>query len=301
MASSSGVIISRELQVTLQLAMTEAANRRHEYVCMEHLLYAMLHDATASNILRHCGADLARLRKRLGKFLDDKIERMPGHGQVTPRYALGVQRVLQRAAAHVQSAGRQEINGGNVLVAMFAEPDSYAVYFLQEEEVTRFDVVNFISHGVSKVDADDDKTAAEEGAGEEEEGDDAGPGRRQSPAKALQTYAVNLNEKAAKGLIDPLVGRKNELERAIHVLLRRRKNNPIFVGEAGVGKTAIVEGLALAIHKGDVPAPIRECEIYALDMGAVLAGTRYRGDFEQRLKGVLKAVVGNPKRILFID
>jgi ATP-dependent Clp protease ATP-binding subunit ClpA len=298
---SSGVMISRELQVTLQLAMTEAANRRHEYVCMEHLLFAMLHDATASNILRHCGADLTRLRKRLIKFLDDKIERVPGHGTVSPRYALGVQRVLQRAAAHVQSAGRQEINGGNVLVAMFAEPDSYAIYFLQEEEVTRFDVVNFISHGVSKVDTEDDKAAAEEGETDEDEAEEAGPGRKQAPAKALQTYAVNLNEKAAKGLIDPLVGRKNELERAIHVLLRRRKNNPIFVGEAGVGKTAIVEGLALAIHKGDVPAPIRDCEIYALDMGAVLAGTRYRGDFEQRLKGVLKAVVGNPKRILFID
>jgi ATP-dependent Clp protease ATP-binding subunit ClpA len=294
-------MISRELQVTLQLAMTEAANRRHEYVCMEHLLYAMLHDATASNILRHCGADLARLRKRLLKFLDEKIERVPGHGQVSPRYALGVQRVLQRAAAHVQSAGRQEINGGNVLVAMFAEPDSYAVYFLQEEEVTRFDVVNYISHGVSKVDADDEKAGPEEAEGEEEEGEEGAHPRKQSPGKALQTYAVNLNEKAAKGQIDPLVGRKNELERAIHVLLRRRKNNPIFVGEAGVGKTAIVEGLALAIHKGEVPPPIRDCEIYALDMGAVLAGTRYRGDFEQRLKGVLKAVVGNPKRILFID
>ncbi len=295
-------MISRELQVTLQLAMSEASNRRHEYVCMEHLLYAMLHDATASNILRHCGADMARLRKRLAKYLDDKIERMPGNSQVSPRYALGVQRVLQRAAAHVQSAGRQEINGGNVLVAMFAEPDSYAVYFLQEEEVTRFDVVNFISHGVSKVGADEEGKAAE-GVDDEAEGeeDEEGPVRKQSPAKALQTYAINLTEKAAKGLIDPLVGRKNELERAIHVLLRRRKNNPIFVGEAGVGKTAIVEGLALAIHHGDVPAPIRDCEIYALDMGAVLAGTRFRGDFEQRLKGVLKAVVGNPKRILFID
>src|SRR5579883_2444382 len=299
--ASPGVMISRELQVTLQLAMTEAANRRHEYVCLEHLLYAMLHDATASNILRHCGADLTRLRKRLIKFLDEKIERVPGHGQVSPRYALGVQRVLQRAAAHVQSAGRQEINGGNVLVAMFAEPDSYAVYFLQEEEVTRFDVVNYISHGVSKVDAEEEKAGAEEGEADDDEAEEGGPARKQSPGKALQTYAVNLNEKAAKGLIDPLVGRKHELERAIHVLLRRRKNNPIFVGEAGVGKTAIVEGLALAIHKGEVPAPIRDCEIYALDMGAVLAGTRYRGDFEQRLKGVLKAVVGNPRRILFID
>src|SRR5208282_2288591 len=204
---SSGVMISRELQVTLQLAMSEASNRRHEYVCMEHLLYAMLHDATASNILRHCGADLARLRKRLAKYLDDKIERMPGTSQVSPRYALGVQRVLQRAATHVQSAGRQEINGGNVLVAMFAEPDSYAVYFLQEEEVTRFDVVNFISHGVSKAGAADDAQAsAEEGEGEEGEGEgeEGGSGPKQSPAKALQTYAINLNEKAAKGLIDPL-------------------------------------------------------------------------------------------------
>jgi ATP-dependent Clp protease ATP-binding subunit ClpA len=298
---SSGVMISRELQVTLQLAMSEAANRRHEYVCMEHLLYAMLHDATASNVLRHCGADLARLRKRLAKFLDEKIERVPGQAQVAPRYALGVQRVLQRAAAHVQSAGRQEINGGNVLVAMFAEPDSYAVYFLQEEEVTRFDVVNFISHGVSKNGGDDDaKAAAEEETDQDEEDEDGAP-RKPSPGKALQSYAINLTEKAGKGLIDPLVGRKNELERAIHVLLRRRKNNPIFVGEAGVGKTAIVEGLALAIHNGDVPPPIRDTEIYALDMGAVLAGTRFRGDFEQRLKGVLKAVVGNPKRILFID
>jgi len=297
---SSGVMISRELQVTLQLAMSEASNRRHEYVCMEHLLYAMLHDATASNVLRHCGADLARLRKRLGKYLDDKIERVPGTSQVSARYALGVQRVLQRAAAHVQSAGRQEINGGNVLVAMFAEPDSYAVYFLQEEEVTRFDVVNFISHGASKIGADEEGKGGAEDEAEQEEGEE-GPVRKQSPAKALQSYAINLTEKAAKGLIDPLVGRKNELERAIHVLLRRRKNNPIFVGEAGVGKTAIVEGLALAIHHGDVPPPIRDCEIYALDMGAVLAGTRFRGDFEQRLKGVLKAVVGNPKRILFID
>ncbi len=299
---SSGVMISRELQVTLQLAMSEASNRRHEYVCMEHLLYAMLHDATASNILRHCGADLARLRKSLAKYLDDKVERVPGTSQVSARYALGVQRVLQRAAAHVQSAGRQEINGGNVLVAMFAEPDSYAVYFLQEEEVTRFDVVNFISHGASKIGADEEGKGAvgADDEAEEEEGEE-GPVRKQSPAKALQSYAINLTEKAAKGLIDPLVGRKNELERAIHVLLRRRKNNPIFVGEAGVGKTAIVEGLALAIHHGDVPPPIRDCEIYALDMGAVLAGTRFRGDFEQRLKGVLKAVVGNPKRILFID
>ena len=298
-------MISRELQVTLQLAISEAANRRHEYVCLEHLLYAMLHDATASNVLHHCGADLQRLRKRLGRYLDDKIERLPAGAETTPHYAVGVQRVLQRAAAHVQSAGRREITGGNVLVALFAEQNSYALFFLQEEQVTRFDVVNFISHGVSKIDAEPAEGGAsaqehEHEEEEEEEGEEGGA-KKMAPARALRNYATNLTEKAAKGMIDPLVGRQPELERAIHVLLRRRKNNPLFVGEAGVGKTAIVEGLALAVHHGEVPPPLRGAEIYALDMGALLAGTRFRGDFEQRLKGVLKAVVGDPHKILFID
>jgi len=298
------MMISRELQVTLQLAISEAANRRHEYVCVEHLLYAMLHDATASNVLHHCGADLQRLRKRLERYLDEKIERLPAGAETTPHYAVGVQRVLQRAAAHVQSAGRREITGGNVLVALFAEQNSYALFFLQEEQVTRFDVVNFISHGVSKTGVDPAEHSA---AGphqpeeeEEEEGEEGEP-KKIVPARALRNYATNLTEKAAKGLIDPLVGRQPELERAIHVLLRRRKNNPLFVGEAGVGKTAIVEGLALAVHRGEVPPALRAAEIFALDMGALLAGTRFRGDFEQRLKGVLKAVVGDPRKILFID
>ncbi len=291
-----GVMLSRELQMTLQLAAHEAATRRHEYVCLEHLLYAMLHDATTSDILRHCGADLEELRRKLLDYLDRCIERLPGRGRTTPEYTVGVLRVLQRAALHVQSAGRQEVNGGNVLVAMFHETDSHAVYFLAEQSITRFDVVNYISHGVSKLDLEREASGREE---EAESADEEAP--KLSPSKALKTYAVDLTEKAAKGAIDPLIGRERELQRAIHVLLRRRKNNPIFVGEAGVGKTALAEGLALKIYRGEVPPPLRGVELYALDMGALLAGTRFRGDFEQRLKSVIKAVAGNPKRILFID
>ncbi|HEY6417949.1 MAG TPA: ATP-dependent Clp protease ATP-binding subunit ClpA [Candidatus Binataceae bacterium] len=299
-------MISRELQVTLQLAMTEAINRLHEYVCLEHLLYALLHDVTASEIIRNAGGDLDALRRRLERYLDEQVERMPKGEEVAPRYAAGVQRTLQRAALHVQSAGRQEITGGNVLVAMFHESESPALYFLQEQGVTRFDVINFISHGVSKIGADENQDAGGTDKSEDHEehedadGDDDGE-RKVSPSKALTTYAINLAEKAAKGQIDPLVGRKKELERSIHVLLRRRKNNPVFVGEAGVGKTALAEGLALAIHHGEVPDALKGVEIFALDMGALLAGTRFRGDFEQRLKAVIKAVVGNPKRVLFID
>ena len=308
-------MISRELQVTLQLAMTEAVNRRHEFVCLEHLLYAMLHDVTSSNILKHCGADLDALRRKLAHYLDEQVERMPKGETLSPRYAIGVQRALQRAALHVQSAGRQEISGGNVLIAMFHETESPAIFFLQEQGVTRFDAINYVSHGVSKIgkedasdsdddahgdDAEKDSIDREEHEHEHEGGDEDGE-RKMSPSKALNTYAINLAKRAADGKIDPLVGRKKELERAVHVLLRRRKNNPVFVGEAGVGKTALAEGLALAIHNGDVPDALKGVEIYALDMGALLAGTRFRGDFEQRLKAVIKAVVGNDKRILFID
>jgi ATP-dependent Clp protease ATP-binding subunit ClpA len=308
MPPSNNVMISRELQVTLQLAMTEAVNRRHEYVCLEHLLYAMLHDYTTGNILRHCGVNLEALKRKLERYLDDQVEKMPKGEETAPRYALGVQRALQRAALHTQSAGRNEIDGGSVLVALFQEADSPAVFFLQELGITRFDVINFISHGVSKIGDDEIHDAG--GAAEEpgdEDGEEAGADgdedgeRKLSPSKALQTYAIDLTERAAQGKIDPLVGRKNELERAIHVLLRRRKNNPVFVGEAGVGKTALAEGLARAVHEGRVPEALKDVKIYALDMGALLAGTRFRGDFEQRLKAVIKAVVGNPKLILFID
>ncbi len=297
-------MLSRELQVTLQLAVTEAVNRRHEYVCLEHLLYAMLHDVTTSNILQNCGVNLDELKRKLVRYLDEQIERMPKGDSVMPRYAVGVQRALQRAALHVQSAGRGEINGGNVLVAMFHETESPAYFFLQEHGVSRFDVINFISHGISKAGAgneSDDAGGADEAEGEREaEGEEEGE-RKVSPSKALKTYAVNLTERAAQGKINPLVGRERELERSIHVLLRRRKNNPVFVGEAGVGKTALAEGLALAVHNGKVPDALKGVEIYALDMGALLAGTRFRGDFEQRLKAVIKAVLGDPKKILFID
>src|SRR5580692_9756553 len=308
-SSNNNIMISRELQVTLQLAMTEAVNRRHEFVQLEHLLFAMLHDVTTTTILKNCGADLDALRRKLTHYLDDQVERMPKGEEVSPRYAIGVQRALQRAALHVQSAGRQEITGGNVLVAMFHESESPAIFFLQEQGVTRFDVINFISHGVSKSGGEDDedgddsdgKDSIEQEGHEHEGGGDEEGERKLSPSKALNTYAINLAKRAADGKIDPLVGRKKELERAIHVLLRRRKNNPVFVGEAGVGKTALAEGLALAIHNGDVPDALKGVEIYALDMGALLAGTRFRGDFEQRLKAVIKAVVGDSKRILFID
>jgi ATP-dependent Clp protease ATP-binding subunit ClpA len=308
---ASGIMLSRELQVTLQLAMTEAQSRRHEYVCLEHLLYAMLHDFTTSNVLKHCGANLESLSRKLQGYLDEGVERLGRGADAAPRYATGVQRALQRAAVHAQSAGRQEINGPAVLIAMFQEAESYALYFLQEEGVTRFDVINFVSHGVSKVGADAERPvhAAHENPSESEdeqdheegEGDDDDGAPKLSPARALKRYAINLADRAAKGKIDPLIGRKNEIERAIHILLRRRKNNPVFVGEAGVGKTALAEGLALAIHEGRVPEALKGVEIFALDMGALLAGTRFRGDFEQRLKAVIKAATGNPKIVLFID
>src|SRR5580700_673036 len=308
--ASPGVMLSRELQVTLQLAMTEAQSRRHEYVCLEHVLYAMLHDFTTSNVLKHCGANIDSLRRKLQGYLDDGVERLGRGADATPRYATGVQRALQRAALHAQSAGRQEINGPAVLIAMFQEAESYALYFLQEEGVTRFDVINFVSHGVSKVGADDDRQVrgANEGQAESEDDHEEGEGDEDeegtpklSPARALKRYAINLAERAAKGKIDPLIGRKNEIERAVHILLRRRKNNPVFVGEAGVGKTALAEGLALAIHESRVPEALKGVEIFALDMGALLAGTRFRGDFEQRLKAVIKAATGNPHIVLFID
>ncbi|HLW72043.1 MAG TPA: ATP-dependent Clp protease ATP-binding subunit ClpA [Candidatus Binataceae bacterium] len=307
--ASPGVMISRELQVTLQLAMTEALNRHHEYVCLEHLLYAMLHDVTTCNVLENCGADLAALRKKLLNYLDEEIERLPKGERVQPHYASGVQRALQRAALHAQSSGREEVNGSQVLVALFQEAEAPAVAMLLEQGVTRFDVINFISHGVSKTGADQDRevrgtkdTDEDHEGGADTEGDsDEGGAPKLSPAKALKTYAINLAERAAKGAIDPLIGRKAEIERAIHVLLRRRKNNPIFVGEAGVGKTALAEGLALAVHDGRVPEALKDIQIYALDMGALLAGTRFRGDFEARLKAVIKAATGDRRIVLFID
>jgi ATP-dependent Clp protease ATP-binding subunit ClpA len=285
-------MISKELESTLNVALKEAKRRRHEYVSLEHLLYALLQDKDASRAIINCGGDIDRLRKALDEFFNGQMDALPEGVDQEPHQTLGFHRILQRAVIHAQSAEKKEINGGNLLIAMFREPDSYAVYLLEEQGITRFDVVNYVSHGISK-------TAAEEPAQtEEEQGEEEKPGKRQNPLKA---FAVDLVEKARQGNIDPLIGRDDEIERTIHVLCRRRKNNPIYVGDPGVGKTAIAEGLALKIHAGEVPETLKTAIIYSLDMGALLAGTKFRGDFEARLKGVLTGLKKQPNSILFID
>ena len=286
-------MISKELEGTLNTALKEAKSRRHEYVCLEHLLYALLQDKDASGAIINCGGDIDRLRKGLEEFFQNHLETLPGGSDHQPQQTLSFHRVLQRAVIHAQSAEKKEINGGNLLIAMFREPDSYAVYLLQEQGITRFDLVNYISHGISKIAAAEEWSQSEEEQSEEEK-----PDRRVKP---LEAFAVNLVAKAQQGNIDPLIGRDDEIERTIHVLCRRRKNNPIYVGDPGVGKTALAEGLALKIHHGKVPDVLKNAVIYALDMGALLAGTKFRGDFEARLKGVLAGLKKLPNSILFID
>jgi ATP-dependent Clp protease ATP-binding subunit ClpA len=287
-------MISKELEGTLNTALKEAKGRRHEYVCLEHLLYALLHDKDARGAIVNCGGDIDRLRKGLEEFFHTHLETLPAGLDHQPQQTLSFHRVLQRAIIHAQSAEKKEINGGNLLIAMFREPDSHAVYLLQEQGITRFDLVNYISHGISKI-----ATAEEWSPSEEERSDsEAKPDRRVKP---LEAFAVNLVAKAQQGNIDPLIGREDEIERTIHVLCRRRKNNPIYVGDPGVGKTALAEGLALKIHHGEVPSALKDAVIYALDMGALLAGTKFRGDFEARLKGVLAGLRKQANSILFID
>jgi ATP-dependent Clp protease ATP-binding subunit ClpA len=286
-------MISKELEGTLNTALKEAKSRRHEYVCLEHLLYALLQDKDAHGAIVNCGGDIDRLRKGLEEFFQTHLETLPGGSDHQPQQTLSFHRVLQRAVIHAQSAEKKEINGGNLLIAMFREPDSYAVYLLQEQSITRFDLVNYISHGISKIATGEEWTQNEEEQSEEEK-----PNRRVKP---LEAFAVNLVAKAQQGHIDPLIGRDDEIERTIHVLCRRRKNNPIYVGDPGVGKTALAEGLALKIHHGQVPDALRDAVIYALDMGALLAGTKFRGDFEARLKGVLAGLQKRANSILFID
>jgi len=298
-------MLSPELQQTLQRAVEDVRTRRHEYLLLEHLLLAMLEDAGVVNIIRHCGGDVAKLRLELEQYLTDQVEVMPDDAEGGPEQTLSFQRVLQRALMHAQGAERDVVTSGNLLVAMFRERDAYAVYLLEKQGVTRFDVINYISHGISKIDPGASR-ASPRGT---REGRGGGPvpggamddDEAQVINKPLEQFTTDLVERAAQGKIDPLVGRENEIERAVQVLCRRRKNNPLLIGEAGVGKTAIAEGLALRIHEGKVPAPLKTSRIYALDMTAVLAGTRYRGDFEERLKAVLKELVGNPQAILFID
>jgi len=287
-------MISKELEATLNAALREAKTRRHEYVSLEHLLYALLKDKDGKAAILACGGDIERLSKSLEEFFSGQLEALPEGWDEEPQQTLSFHRVLQRAVIHAQSAERKEINGGNLLIAMYREPDSYAIYLLEEQGITRFDVVNFVSHGVSKIATEEEHEAASE----EDHDEEGRPARRVNP---LEAFTVNLVDKAARGNIDPLIGRDDEIERTIHVLCRRRKNNPIYVGDPGVGKTAIAEGMALKIHAGEVPDALEDAVIYALDMGALLAGTKFRGDFEARLKGVLNGLKKHPNSILFID
>ncbi len=284
-------MIAQELEVSLHMAFVEARQKQHEFITVEHLLLAMLDNPSAAEVLKACGVDLDELRGVLADFIGEHTPRLSPHSDADTQPTQGFQRVIQRAILHVQSSGKKEVTGANVLVAIFGEKESHAVYFLNQRGVTRLDVVNYIAHGITK----NPQQKPDKGEAKEE-GEGAGEAQG-----ALEAYTINLNLMAKQGKTDPLIGRALELERVIQVLCRRRKNNPLLVGEAGVGKTAIAEGLARRINDGEVPELLREYQVYSLDMGALLAGTKYRGDFEQRLKAVLKQLAENPKSILFID
>ncbi len=294
-------MIAQELEVSLHMAFVEARQQRHEFITVEHLLLALLDNPSASEVLKACSANIDDLRKSLTNFILDNTPQVAGSDEVDTQPTLGFQRVIQRAIMHVQSTGngKKEVTGANVLVAIFGEKDSHAVYYLHQQGVTRLDVVNFIAHGIRKSDPPEAGKPTE-GNAEAEEGNEASAkgGEKASP---LEQYTQNLNQMAKDGKIDPLIGREFEVERTIQILCRRRKNNPLLVGEAGVGKTAIAEGLAWRITQNEVPDILSEAIVYSLDMGALLAGTKYRGDFEQRLKGVIKALQGKPHAVLFID
>jgi ATP-dependent Clp protease ATP-binding subunit ClpA len=286
-------VLSSELEICLNDAFQSAREARHEFMTVEHLLLAIVDTPKVREILRACGADVVRLRKDLKDFIDQTTPRLKDEDDREVQPTLGFQRVLQRAVFHVQSSGKKEVTAANVLVAIFSEKHSHAAYLLSMQDVARLDVVNYISHGLSKI-ADDRSEKEEAAPGTETERDAEG-------GTALEKFATNLNKLAMEGRIDPLIGRQTEIERTIEILCRRRKNNPLYVGEAGVGKTALVEGLARLIVEGKVPDVLSDCTVFALDMGALIAGTKYRGDFEKRLKGVLTEVKKNPGSILFID
>jgi ATP-dependent Clp protease ATP-binding subunit ClpA len=293
-------MIAQELEVSLHMAFVEARQQRHEFITVEHLLMALLDNPSAAEVLRACAANSDDLRKSLANFIKDNTPTVGGSDEVDTQPTLGFQRVIQRAIMHVQStgSGKKEVTGANVLVAIFGEKDSHAVYYLHQQGVTRLDVVNYIAHGIKKNDPPEPaKPSGEGGGGNDGEKEEGGDGK----GSPLEQFTQNLNQLARDGKIDPLIGRELEVERVIQVLCRRRKNNPLLVGEAGVGKTAIAEGLAWRITEGDVPEILEDATVYTLDMGALLAGTKYRGDFEQRLKGVLKALKDQPNAILFID
>ena len=286
-------MLSKELEFTLNQAFKQAKSKQHEFMTVDHLLLALLDNPAAAEVLRACGADIEKLRQQLTRYIDESTPLMVGGDEREIQPTLGFQRVLQRAVFHVQSSGKNEVTGANVLVAIFNEQDSQAVFFLSQQDVSRLDVVNYISHGVSKVDEDESNSEDAIELGRENK-----PEAQSSP---LENYASNLNEQAEKGKIDPLIGRRNEIERTIQILCRRRKNNPLLVGEAGVGKTAIAEGLAKMIVDKEVPEVLSGATIYALDLGSLVAGTKYRGDFEKRLKAVLAQLKKEQDSVLFID
>lgn len=289
---------SRSLEQSLHRALALANERHHEYATLEHLLLALIDDQDASAVMRACNVDLDKLRRSLGSYLESELENLVTDGADDSKPTAGFQRVIQRAVIHVQSSGREEVTGANVLVAIFAERESHAAYFLQEQDMTRYDAVNYISHGIAKRPGMSESRPVR---GAEEESDSKSTEDPKKKGDALEAYCVNLNKKAREGKIDPLIGRDAEISRTIQVLCRRQKNNPLFVGDAGVGKTAIAEGLARRIVHGEVPDVLKDSTVFALDMGTLLAGTRYRGDFEERLKQVIKEIEAYPGSILFID
>ena len=283
-------MLNKDLEISLNMAFRQAKDSRHEFMTVEHLLLALLDNPSSIEALKACGADMGKIRKDLLDFIAETTPVIPeGEIERETQPTLGFQRVLQRAVFHVQSSGKSEVTGSNVLVAIFSEQESQAAYFLKKSDISRLDIVNFISHGISKIEQADSIQTSEDVQVAEEE------------PRTIDNFATNLNEEAKKGNIDPLIGRDSELERTLQVLSRRRKNNPLFVGEAGVGKTAIAEGLANLVISDDVPEFLAETTIYSLDMGALLAGTKYRGDFEKRFKGLLKELEEDGNAILFID
>src|SRR4030081_539326 len=294
---------SQSLEQSLHRALAIANERHHQYATLEHLLLSLIDDSDAAAVMRACSVDLDKLRTSLVNYLETEFENLVTDGADDAKPTAGFQRVIQRAVIHVQSSGREEVTGANVLVAIFAERESHAAYFLQEQDMTRYDAVNYISHGIAKRPGLSESRNVR-GADEEPDAKGGGGGGDGEPKKkgdALEAYCINLNKKAKEGKIDPLIGRESEINRTIQVLCRRQKNNPLYVGEAGVGKTAIAEGLARRIIHGEVPDVLKNATVFALDMGTLLAGTRYRGDFEERLKQVIKEIEAYPGAIMFID
>ena len=284
-------MLSSELEFCLNEAFQRARDQRHEFMTVEHLLLALLDIPRVHEILKACNSNITELRRQLTEFIEEQTPLLPHDDDTEVQPTLGFQRVLQRAVFHVQSSGKKEVTGSNVLVAIFSEKQSQAVYFLNLQDITRLDVVNYLSHGMPQL----------PGEGSSEEQEPSLDTEAEAEATPLEQYATNLNQLAIDGKIDPLIGREVEIERTVQILCRRRKNNPLYVGDAGVGKTALAEGLARMITEERVPEVLRDATIYALDMGTLIAGTKYRGDFEKRLKGVIKEVQKDPGAILFID